>query len=342
MNVLVVGGGSIGQRHIANLLKLNNTEQIFVLTKNRNCLNGFDCKNKDRVKLIDSLTNASDDPSALLPPGSSDAKFDFAIIANETHNHIETAINLARQGINLFIEKPLSHNLEKIDELKEIIREKKLKAFVGYNLRFLGALQYIKEQLTKKVIGKLFFSKIEVGHYLPAWKPDEDYRENYRTKKEKGGGVALDLSHEIDYMRFLFGDPAKWKIIKTKTSELEMDTDDLFEGIFEYKEGFICNVHMDFLQQIKKRKIKIIGSNGVINCDFIDECIKIVVIDPATGGKKKEIKTDDKHLFNVPGTYLEEVNHFIKTIDKNVEPDITLNDGVKALMLLEDGFVQGQ
>lgn len=310
MNALVVGCGSIGKRHINNLVKLNNIESVFVYTKNENCLKELD--NDSKIRTINNL---------------SDIKPDFAIIANETHKHINTAISLAERGINLFIEKPLSHSLKKTDTLSKIVKEKGLKVFVAYNLRFLKAMGYIKEQILKKAVGDLYFARIEVGQYLPQWRPDKDYRDSYSASREKGGGAALDLSHEIDYMMYLFGDPINWKVVKAKVSDLEIDSEDIFEGIYLYDNNFICNVHMDYLQLNKKREIRIVGSKGEIICDFIKNEITV---------NNKNSVINDKSMFDINTTYADELIHFIESVKKDTEPSITLEDGVKVLRLLED------
>lgn len=312
MNALVVGCGSIGKRHINNLIKLNNIESVFVYTKNKNCLKELDLDNKSKIRTINNL---------------SDIKPDFAIIANETYKHIGTAISLAERGVNLFIEKPLSHSLKKTDTLLKIVKEKDLKVFVAYNLRFLKAMEFIKEQISKKSIGDLYFARIEVGQYLPQWRPDKDYRDSYSASKIRGGGAALDLSHEIDYMRYLFGEPGNWKVIKAKVSDLEIDSEDIFEGIYLYDNNFICNVHMDYLQLNKKREIRIVGSKGEIICDFIKNKITVNNKNRVINGKK---------MFDINKTYTDELIHFIESIKKDTEPVITLEDGIKVLMLLED------
>lgn len=312
LKVLVVGCGSIGKKHIKNLLTIEEIEKILVYTNTRHLLDEF--KNNTRVQLVKSLENVN---------------VNFAIIANETYKHLETAIFLAEKGVNLFIEKPLSHNLEKVDILKELIKGKRLKVFVGYNLRFLSAIRYIKDQLFKKSIGDLYFAKIEAGQYLPYWRSNIDYRKSYSANKEKGGGVSLDLSHEIDYMRYLFGDPSSWKIIKTKVSKLEIDSEDIFEGLFKYENGFVCNVHTDYLQGDKKREIRIVGSKGVLICDFIKKNIRVIK-------DNSEININHEGMFDIDKTYIDELIHFIKSIKEDIEPDITLDDGIKTLSLLED------
>ncbi len=312
MNVLVIGCGSIGKRHINNLIKLNNIVSVFVYTKNKNCLKELD--NENKIKTINNLD---------------DIKPDFAIIANETYKHIDTAISLAERGVNLFIEKPLSHSLAKTDALRNIVKEKGLKAYVAYNLRFLKAMGYVKEQISKKAIGDLYFARIEVGQYLPSWRADRDYKNSYSASREKGGGVALDLSHEIDYMRYLFGDPSNWKVVKAKVSNLEIDSEDIFEGIYLYDNNFICNVHMDYLQIEKKRQIRIVGSEGTINCDLVKNEITV-------NRDNNNSAINDKGMFDINKTYTDELMHFIESIKRDVEPSITLEDGIKVLRLLED------
>jgi predicted dehydrogenase len=316
MRALVVGCGSIGRRHIGNLIQLANIDNILIFTKNKHCLDDFE--DNDRIKIVSSLESISTD---------------FAIIANETYKHIDTAIFLANRGIDLFIEKPVSHNLERVNVLEEIIKKnKKLKVFVGYNLRFLGALKYLKKQLSLKVIGDLYFAKIEVGQYLPSWRPDKDYRNCYSSYKEKGGGVALDLSHEIDYMRYLFGDPCVWKVLKTKVSQLEIDSEDMFDGIYQFSDKFVCTVHMDYLQRDKKREIRIVGSKGTIICDFIGKYIKSEV-------NGDEALINNESMFDINETYVDQLKHFISAREEKRKPDITLSDGIKVLELLEDWHV---
>ena len=88
-----------------------------------------------------------------------------------------------------------------------------------------------EKPISSGAIGSLYFAEIEVGQYLPAWSPLSDYRESYSARKERGGGAASDLSHEIDYMRYLFGDPVSWKIMKSKVSDLDINCEDVFKGL---------------------------------------------------------------------------------------------------------------
>lgn len=324
-NVLVIGYGSIGKRHVDNLLKLRQIDQIIVCSNHIESFQNH--PEREKLKIVRSLDELS-------PIMSDGRQFDFAIIANETYRHIETANTLVESGINLFIEKPLADSVTKAISLKKKIAEKSnTKIFVAYNFRFLGAIQYIKNKISSGVIGSLYFAEIEVGQYLPSWRPMSDYRESYSARKDKGGGVALDLSHEIDYMRYLFGGPVSWKIMKSKVSDLEIDSEDLFEGIYRFSRGIICSVHMDYIRHNEKRVINIVGSKGTLECDFINKYIKI------QKNNGEILLIEDAHLFDVGESYKSELNHFIECIEKDKTLQITLDDGIEVLKLIEDDHV---
>jgi len=324
MNVIVIGYGSIGKRHVDNLLKVRQIDQIIVCSNHHDSFQNH--PEKEKLKLVRSLED--------LPPMMSNGRqFDFAIIANETYKHVETANTLAESGIDLFIEKPISDSATKAISLKKIAESKDIKIFVAYNFRFLGAIQYIKNQISSGVIGSLYFAEIEVGQYLPSWRPLSDYRESYSARKEQGGGAALDLSHEIDYMRYLFGDPVSWKIMKSKVSHLDINSEDIFKGIYRFSSGFLCSVHMDYIHHNKKRGINIVGSKGTLECDFIKKYIKM----QKNSGEISLI--EDARLFDVDESYKSELNDFIECIEKDKTPQITLDDGIEVLKLIEGDHV---
>ena len=312
MKVLVAGCGSIGRRHISTLIDSDRIEQIAIYTQNKDCLEGLN----DKGKVLS--VNAIDHVNA-----------DFAVIANDTHRHIDTALQLADRGIHLFIEKPLSHNLDNIDALKERADQKGVKIYIGYNLRFLGILQQIRTLLRETALGDLYFGRIEVGQYLPQWRKGTDYRKSYSASNERGGGVALDLSHEIDYMRYLFGDPVSWKVMRSRTGTLEMDAEDMFEGMYLYQNGSICSVHMDCLQKKPNRCIRIEGSRGTLFCDIIGKKMTVV-----SDGAEQII--NDEGLFDVNRTYRDEMAHFMDVVENRCDPAVTLDDGTAVLRLIHD------
>jgi predicted dehydrogenase len=317
MNVLVVGTGSIAKRHIKNLQELDEVKRINIYSS-RGLPSGVISGNK--VFTQESLLNLED--------------VDFAIIANETHKHVPTALKLAEQGIHLFLEKPVSHKLQEAQELKKLTSEKSILVFVGYNLRFLGIIQFLKREIEKGRFGEIFFAQIEAGQFLPDWRPERDYRKVYSAFKNQGGGVALELSHELDYMMYLFGFPSQSNFFSKKVSDFEIETDDIFEGIFCFQEGFVCNVHLDYLQQAKKRTLKIVGSEGTADCDLLDKKLTLSETNPMSGKFTISV-IDDESLFDMDTTYKDELKSFMDNIKKGSKPEINLQDGLKVLDLLQ-------
>jgi len=236
---------------------------------------------------------------------------------------------LAKKGINIFVEKPLAKSLEDALRLKRIIAKKKITVAVGYNLRFLDAITLVKAMLAKGDIGKLYFARIEVGQYLPDWRKSIDYRNSYSAHRNRGGGVDLDLSHEIDYMRYFFGDPAEWEVAKGKVSSLKIDSDDVFEGMYRYKDNFICSVHMDYLQRKKKRLTRIVGSKGTILLDLAEN--KIILERPA----KTDLVIRQPRYFDLNKTYKDELKDFMASVKSRRSPKVGIDDGIKALRLLK-------
>lgn len=329
MRVLVVGCGSIGKRHVGNLLERDDIEHIFVVTKIDPVSLNFNRHKKVTFIKPPALSTPDLSYIALM----SFSKSDFAIIANETSKHMDWAISLGKLGINLLIEKPLSHTLDRVAELRNIVDEMKIKVMVGYNLRFLEIMGAIKEYLAKGLLGKIYFAKIEVGQYLPSWRKDVDYRSTYSAEKSLGGGVSLDLSHEIDYMKYLFGFPLSWKTIKGKVSDLAITSDDIFEGVYRYN-NYLCDVHMDYLQEHKKRECRIVGSKGSLICDFVKKGLELN--SSVDGG----LCINNPDVFDVDKTYKIELGQFIRAIQRDESPAITVDDGIDVLKLIEGDHVQ--
>jgi virulence factor len=127
LDVLVVGCGSIGRRRIENLLNVPQVARVYVYTRRKSGLTAV--RAGKRVQPVDSLDAVN---------------VDCAFVCNETFQHVETALALAERGIPLFIEKPLSHSLADAEKLRRVVRRRRLPVYVAYNLRFLGAIQYVR------------------------------------------------------------------------------------------------------------------------------------------------------------------------------------------------------
>ena len=306
--ILVVGYGSIGKRHVKNLLQFSKYE-ILILTKQK-----INNKKETRIKYFDSLTDALKE------------KPEIGFITNETSYHVEIALKLAKKNMHLFIEKPLSNSIKNIKKLQEIVKRKKLITQMGCNWRFHPCIKKIKEILIKNEIGKIYSVQVESNSYLPDWHPYEDYTKGYAAKKELGGGISLTCIHELDFLYWYFGKVDEIFSVTKKQSQLKINADDISIMILKFKKNILGEIHLDYLQRPNFKRCKIIGSKGTLYWDSIINEVKFYSNNKNKWIKKIEIKKYEKNQM-----YIDEILHFLKSV-KNMKKTINpLNDGLKTL-----------
>lgn len=320
MHILVVGAGSIGQRHIRNLVELGIRTSVVEPNYNK-------WKWDDDETVIDAVGGYHTKVEHAMYENS----YDAAIVAVPTHKHIDIACELASHNMPLFIEKPVSHNTDRIGELKYTLDNFNQWAVVGYSMRFHPALQIIKDLLSQ--IGTPLYARAEVGQYLPDWHPGEDYSKWYMAHEDQGGGALLDLSHEIDYMRWLFGEVHTEKMVGFvgKTSDLDIDSDDCAEFMAGFGEQLLGSVHMDLLDRSYNRRLRIVGSGGSIWWGA----------EPGNArgnGAVWSYTADDMqraHLYDLDRNiqFKEEMAAFVSSVESGVvHPTLaTLDDGIEVL-----------
>ncbi|MCK4553847.1 Gfo/Idh/MocA family oxidoreductase [Candidatus Parcubacteria bacterium] len=294
--IIISGFGSIGQRHYKNLLNLG-FGNIYVYDPDDSGFSnaipeynpGYRVKNIDVEILKD---------------------FDIAFICSPNQFHIESALKCAQAGCDLFIEKPLSHNLEGIDELVKICDEKKIINMVGCNMRFHPCLKFIKEYLYKKKLGKVYSINHEFGYYLPYWQPNVDYRKTFRAKKDIGGGIILDDIHEFDLLFWLnnFSEALEEKFIFGRVGDLEIETEDMCIASFKFKNNILGLVRCDFLQKHYTRNCKIIGEKGNLEWDFNENIVWLKT-------KDKAEKVFEAKNFDFNNVYIDEIKYFLNCVE---------------------------
>ena len=198
------------------------------------------------------------------------------VICTPNNLHIPIALKACEENCHIFTEKPLSHNLDNVDRLIKLAEERNLVLMVGYCLRFHPALIFIKKVIDERKIGNILSFRFEVGSYLPEWRPGSDYRKNYAVSPSSGGGVILDLSHEIDYIQWLGGKVREVFCYSDTLSDLEIKTEDTAEILLRFENRAIGEVHMDYVQRAPRRDYQIIGDKGTILCDYNEETVKVL------------------------------------------------------------------
>ncbi len=308
LKFLVVGFGSIGKRHFDNLNQIEGVE-ISVLTRRHIVL--------PNTRVYHSLARALDE------------KFDAVFVTNETALHIPTAIAFAERGHNLFIEKPLSNSLKNIDKLTNMVSKYNLKVMMGCNMRFHPVVSLVKDFVQQRRIGRIISARIEYGRNLPDWRPQQDYRDSYSASKERGGGVILDLIHELDYAYWFFGEASKVFSFNGKMSDLEIETEDVAEILIEFQNGTLCEVHLDYIQRYPSRSFSLIGTEGVIQADLITNKVKAF-----EANKGQWEVCDMESDFDRNKMYIDEVRHYIDYIRGSLkQPLIDLEAGTKVLQI---------
>ncbi|MBU1122821.1 MAG: Gfo/Idh/MocA family oxidoreductase, partial [Candidatus Omnitrophica bacterium] len=254
MKIIFFGLGSIGNRH-AKIMMDDSTHELIAFRSSEenqgNLLNIEEVYSWDEVRKI---------------------KPDIAFITNPTFLHVETAIRCARLNMKLFVEKPIGSSLKNIDLLLEEVKKRKLVSYVAYNLRFHPVIFFLKEYLKNK---KVLHVNIFNSSYLPDWRQDRDYRKYYSVSKEKGGGVILDLSHEFDYVEYLFGGIKSIKGDFGRAADITEDAEDFMNAIV-YTGDLCVNLHQNLFRFNRERTIKIDCSDEFIFADLIAGEIKFI------------------------------------------------------------------
>lgn len=315
--ILIVGLGSIGKRHLCLARELLPNADIQVL----------------RHQKCDSIPEHANGCFSSLERAVNFAP-QIAVIASPATHHVAVAQALAEVGVHLLIEKPLSATSDGVLQLLETCREQKIVLLTGYNLRFLSSLQQFRNLLGESVIGRVLSVRCEIGQYLPSWRPDSDYRHGVSARQELGGGALLELSHELDYLRWIFGDVEWVKATLSLQSSLEIDVEDtahLTLGFASAPNGnkLIGTVNLDFIRHDTTRLCTAIGEKGSLRWNGLTGVVELFE------AGAKEWREIFRHQHQRDDSYLSEWHNFINCVSEHKTPLITGEDGLKVLQIIE-------
>ena len=308
---LVVGCGSIGKRHIRNLLAFGVRN---ILAYDSNPVRSYEVREEFGVEALHDLESGwAQNPYC-------------AFITTPTSLHIPIAIQAAERGCHLFIEKPLAHTFEGVERLLSLIREKELVSLVGCNMRFHPGLKKVKELIEKKAMGNMVAARVEAGQYLPDWHPMEDYRKNYSARRDSGGGVILDAIHELDYIRWLLGEIRAVSCFAGKLSHLEIETEDTAAIILRFTNGAIGEVHVDYVQRAYSRTAQFIGDEGTIRWDYTQGTVRYY---SSISNRWMEFENPKDWVANQ--MYVDELSHFLCCLEGGAQPEQDVSEGARVL-----------
>ena len=308
MKALFVGLGSIGQRHLRNLKELDSKNNPI---KDKNLLKHYS------IKEIPTLKEALEE------------KPDMVFVTNPSMYHCKVAKEALISGAYVFIEKPLSSDIESAEEILNLEKKHKRKlCMIGFQYRFNPTLIKLKEILETNTIGKLITGQIVNGEYLPYWHPYEDYRKGYAARKDLGGGALLTQIHDFDYSIYLFGLPLRLFSMGGKLSSLEIDVEDCVNvsSYFEYKKSkLLINLSLDYISWPSRRYINLFGEDGSIHCDLNSNILEI------KKRKTNEFLKFDFSKISRNEIFLAEIKNFISFVQGKESPKVDLEEGFKSL-----------
>jgi predicted dehydrogenase len=316
-HILIAGLGSIGKRHLRLARELLPKADIRVL----------------RHQATNEVPEFSNGCFFNIEEGIGFAP-QIAVIATPAPFHIATAQVLAEAGVHLLIEKPLSASLDGVTQLLETCQKQGTVLLTGYNLRFLPSLQRFRDLLDESVIGKVLSVRCEIGQFLPSWRPENDYRQGVSARRELGGGALLELSHELDYLRWIFGEVNWVKATLSRQSSLEIDVEDtahLTLGFTPTTDGhqLIGAVNLDFIRYDTTRLCTAIGETGSLRWNGLSGEVALYE------AGAKEWRELYSHSHQRDDSYRAEWKNFIACVTEHQMPLITGEDGLKVLQIIE-------
>jgi predicted dehydrogenase len=251
------------------------------------------------------------------------------VICNPTAFHMQIALPAAEAGCHLFLEKPVSHSLEHINELQSTLNKTGKSCLVGFQFRFHPGLKHVKTLLDDGVIGDILHARVCWGEYLPNWHPWEDYRQSYSARTDLGGGVLLTLCHPFDYLRWLFGEVSEVYGRVSNSGTLEIEVEDIAEVGLQFATGVQGYVHLDYLQRPPSHWLEIVGTQGTLRWDNADGDVK-------WWSEKTEawISMTAPEGFERNQLFLEEMRHFLDVTNGEAKPICTLEDGLRTLKIV--------
>ena len=321
MKFLVIGCGSIGERHISNIRSILPDATI----------DAFDPQT-ERISIMSKKYNANPVPEKQIDSAS----YDCVFVCTPPSSHIELAKRALNSGSNVLIEKPLSSSLEGTDDLKKLTSHRRLLAFVAYNFRFNKGINIVRQMIMSGKLGRISYASAYFGQYLPDWRPWQDYKKSYTASKNLGGGIIHDGSHEIDYLVWLFGKPNNIQCQFEFTDILSTDTEAVSDMLLHFERNVLAHVHLDFVRREYRRSLEVLCEHGIIQWSLSEDAVK--TYDPSA--KSWSILKLNE---NVNDMYKAEIIHVLGCIKKKKKSSIiNLENGTHTLVLSDAAQKSGQ
>jgi predicted dehydrogenase len=320
MKFLIAGLGSVGRRHLRNLITLGE-QDILLYRTHQSTLSDTGLGDYPVFNDLDSALAACPDA---------------VIISNPTALHLQVAIPAAEAGCHLLLEKPVSDSMYQVEQLQTSVQAGRCKVLVGFQFRFHPGLRHVKELLKEGAIGIPLSARAVYAEYLPDMHPWEDYRWSYSARRDLGGGVILTLCHPFDILRWLLGEvDAVWAFVG-RLNKFAIDVEDTAEIGLRFESGVLGSIRLDYNQRPPNHHLEIVGTQGTVRWDNRDNTVCLYRADRNQAAGEH---VDDWDIYPVAGgferndMFLAEMQHFQAVLQGETEPICSLEDGINALRL---------
>lgn len=310
--IALIGLGSIGRRHLTLLLKFRPDIEVILVRSGYGDRCALEALAVASVSKIDEAISLG---------------IDAAIISSPAPFHINQAIQLLDAGIPLLIEKPLSNNLEKTHQLMTLAENTGLPVLIGYVLRYSLALRKFHEMLGGSAVGRVVSVNIDCCSYLPAWRPSQDYQTTVSARPELGGGVLLELSHELDYANWLFGPFKSIKASIVNSGELNIQVEDTADLELISEDDVPVVVHLDFVKRQPTRQCIVFGTEGRLTWNGIDA--EVTLHNKWGEATCWAFDGERDFMFNA------QLQHFFSCVENGELPTVNIADGIAVLKIIE-------
>ena len=326
MKFLIAGLGSIGRRHLNMLRELGQDDFILYRTHQST----LDDEELAGIPVYTDLRDAL----ALKP--------DAVIVANPTSLHMDVAIPAAEAGCHILLEKPISDDLSRVDELRQAAEKSGARILVGFQFRYHPTLNKARELINEGALGQILSAHSHWGEYLPNWHPWEDYSQSYAARADLGGGVIGTLTHPLDYMRYILGEVAETVAVQGHVSPLELSgVEDVGEIGIKFKSGAIGAVHVNCFQRPPDHRLEIVGTKGTLRWNNADGVLHHYDMPDEFGTWSASPSAPVHTAYSLPDDFernylfVEQMAHFLEVAEGNAAPRCSLEDGIAVQKLVE-------
>lgn len=312
-HLLILGTGSVGKRHAANLQAMGCSISCMDPRADR-----LDEARAEGIEMVSGFTS--------MEAALEDTDFDGIVVGSPTAFHVDQCIAALDKKIPVLLEKPVAPDLASAQKLARAVEQTSTPLLLGYTWRWWPALARVRELLEQEAIGTLLTVRFVMAAHLADWHPWERYQDFFMSSKAMGGGALLDESHWIDLMLWFFGMPESIFGRVEKISDLEISSDDNVDILVKYADGKRIYLHLDLYTRPHEKSITCVGTEGTLKWEV--ESVKWAA--DAEGQWQEETFTEDRNfMFN------EVAREFLRVLDGKSSPSCTIEDGLKVMSLIE-------